>query len=100
MSDSARGMRVERRERRGAVEVAQGARKVKEMGELKHGRGVSWKGKYFIIEKLRLKCERFSLYALPSYKSESSSTHVGRIEGDKRIYYEQVPLFVDAYVRV
>jgi len=41
MSDSARGKKgVERRER-GAVEVAQGARKVKETGELKHGRGDS-----------------------------------------------------------
>lgn len=60
------------------------------------------KGKYFIIEKLRLKWERFSLYVPPSYKSESSPTHDGRIERDKRIYYEQVPLFVDvcAYVRV
>lgn len=49
-----------------------------------------WKGKYFIIEKLRAKWERFSLYAPPSYKSESPPA---RIEGDKRIYYGQVPLF-------
>lgn len=51
----------------------------------------SWKGKYFIIEKLRLN-GNVSLFT-PRRHIKVRARRVGRIEGDKRIYYGQVPLF-------
>lgn len=51
----------------------------------------SWKGKYFIIEKLRLN-GNVSLFT-PCRHIKVRARAAGRIEGDKRIYYGQVPLF-------
>lgn len=52
----------------------------------------SWKGKYFIIEKLRLN-GNVSLFTPRRHIKVRARRAVDRIEGDKRIYYGQVSLF-------